>query len=183
VINQKEYFAGKKVLVVVAHHDDEVFTFGPLLVSIFRVVASMVIIAMSDLRDEKFQNACIWLNAKPITIAMNKYSKSESYYIEDALEISEKLKPILLQETPDVVITHGTRIEGEHYHPYHIMVCLGTKHAVGGKLPVVIRSDCNVDITVPYGKKARNFLSIYDFAKWNNALKAPHTFSIIERFS
>jgi LmbE family N-acetylglucosaminyl deacetylase len=165
-MNPKEWFAGKRVMAVAAHHDDEVYAFGALLVTIFKVVSSLILVCMSDIREEKYGEICSILRAKAVTIDFPKYSSNESYFVEDIFSVSNEVQKLIRLENPDVIITHGNKVDGGHYHPYHIVVNFAVKHAAYGKIPIWVRCDKAPICVVRCGKKFRSLVDIYAMAKW-----------------
>ena len=124
----------KKVLVIVAHQDDETLFGGGLLTNISES-CQLTLACMSrakyktDIhrRNEEFKKVCDLLNAKPI---LTNFQDSDS--VEDSLHKFLESRPQQMEEMyfflreligevqPDMILTHNE--VGEYGHCYHKVI-------------------------------------------------------------
>jgi len=176
------YISDRDMLFVVAHHDDEVFVFGALLLMCIKHAKSVTVSVMSNLRPDKFNTMCSSLNITGITHDFKKFGKGSDYYVEDIFEISKTIKEDIEKVKPNIVVCHSNRIDGSHFHPYHIICSLATKHAVNKELPIVVRSDIGSKYILRPTKRSRRLLDWYlgdGKNKWRNAVEYPQHYDIL----
>jgi LmbE family N-acetylglucosaminyl deacetylase len=128
------FASNKRVLVVIAHQDDEALFCGALLSQI-RGTSEVTVICMSkpkqertiEARNECFRRACEKVQARAITTtfpeARHVWSSAELLWREQPQQMAS-MQELLRREAgafrPDVVITHNAA--GEYGHCYHKVV-------------------------------------------------------------
>lgn len=115
-------FSGKKVLVVVAHTDDEVIFFGSMI-STLAVSNTVRVVCMSSDRPSRFWKACRKLGAADSTTYEARYSGRDKneYVPEDRETVLANLHSEYAQFNPELIVSHGPG--GEYKNVYHMMVC------------------------------------------------------------
>jgi LmbE family N-acetylglucosaminyl deacetylase len=178
IINEKD------ILFIVAHHDDEVFAFGALLVMCLKHAKSVVISAMSNIRPAKFDALCKDLNITGTTHDLKKFGKGADYYVEDIYKVSDEIDGDICKYLPDIIVTHSNRIDGTHFHPYHIICNLAVKYSVKKTLPIIVRADFCAKYHLPPSKRSRKMLNYYlgdGKNKWRNSVEQPQHYDVLEK--
>jgi LmbE family N-acetylglucosaminyl deacetylase len=117
-------FYGKKIVVIGGHQDDETLFCGGLLSEISNKSDINIICTSKPYpnrpdtltRETALQNVCNYLGAKYIQLNF-KDPGPQHYPEEDFIPTTQKIKSLLEEINPDIVITHNN--VGEYGHIYH----------------------------------------------------------------
>ncbi len=110
-----------KIMTIFAHQDDETFSAGGVLAKYGVYGNSFALSVTSDpKRKDEFDMACNTLNTQPIKFDFSDVTPS------NIIEIKSKIKEIILEIRPDIIITH---IDFD-YHYEHRMVRAAVEEAV-----------------------------------------------------
>lgn len=110
-----------KIMTIFAHQDDETFSAGGVLSKYGEFRNSYAVSVTSDpKRKEEFERACKILQTHPIRFDFSDVTPS------NIIEIKSKLKEIILELRPDLIITHLDY----DYHYEHRMVRTAVEEAV-----------------------------------------------------
>lgn len=116
-----------KILVVVAHTDDELIFFGDMINYHANKGDIVGVASMSNDREEAFKTVCKKLGSEFAVCYSVPYSGRNKYrYDEDSIKnIEAMINEAIEIFAPKIVFTHGN--EGEYGNAFHIRVAESTK--------------------------------------------------------